>query len=210
MKEAIAECEKDGNDAPHFAAWDSGQIGKLLEPMGPLTFDEAYESYKTACVAAEKAGADLAVIETMSDLYEVKAAVLAIKENTNLPVVASMTFQENLRTLTGADVLTVVTYLEALGVNAIGFNCGGSLADAVELTKQFVSYAHIPVLAQPNAGLPVVENGRTFFKVAPQEFAECQAVNRKAGLTRSERNLLIGWMVTGRGGRNMCHIMLME
>lgn len=182
MKEAIAECEKDGNDAPHFAAWDSGQIGKLLEPMGPLTFDEAYESYKTACVAAEKAGADLAVIETMSDLYEVKAAVLAIKENTNLPVVASMTFQENLRTLTGADVLTVVTYLEALGVNAIGFNCGGSLADAVELTKQFVSYAHIPVLAQPNAGLPVVENGRTFFKVAPQEFAECQTVNRKAGV----------------------------
>lgn len=181
MKEAITECEKDGNDAPHFAAWDSGQIGKLLEPMGPLTFDEAYEAYKTACVAAEKAGADLAVIETMSDLYEVKAAVLAIKENTKLPVVTSMTFQENLRTLTGADVLTVVTYLESLGVNAVGFNCGGSLADAVELTKQFVTYAHIPVLVQPNAGLPVVENGRTFFKVTPSEFAECQTVNRKAG-----------------------------
>lgn len=183
MKEAIAECEKDGNKTPHFAAWDSGQIGKLLEPMGPLTFDEAYDSYKTASVAAEKADADLAVIETMSDLYEVKAAILAIKENTSLPIVASMTFQENLRTLTGADVLTCVTYLESLGVDVLGFNCGGSLSDAVELSKQFIRYAHIPVLAQPNAGLPVVENGRTFFKITPEEFAFCQSENFTNGIS---------------------------
>jgi 5-methyltetrahydrofolate--homocysteine methyltransferase len=183
IKEAIAECEAAGNKHRHFAAWDTGQIGKLLEPMGSLTFDEAYESYKTAVVAAAKAGADLAIIETMSDLYEVKAAVLAVKENTSLPIVASMTFQPTLRTLTGADVLTCVTYLEALGVNVLGFNCGGSLAEDAKLTEQFCSYAHIPVLVQPNAGLPTVVNGKTIFKVSPEEFAAAQLANRAAGVT---------------------------
>lgn len=182
IKETFDEARASGNKNKLFAAWDTGQIGKLLEPMGTLTFDEAYESYKKAAVAAEKAGADLAIIETMSDLYEVKAAVLAVKENTSLPIVTSMTFQKNLRTLTGADVLTCVTYLEALGVDALGFNCGGSLEENSLLAKQFCMYSHIPVLAQPNAGLPVVENGRTIFKVTPEEFSKEQVKNRNAGV----------------------------
>ena len=124
--------------------------------MGTLTFDEAYDAYKTAAVAAEKAGADLAVIETMSDLYEVKAAVLAVKENTSLPIVASMTFQPTLRTLTGADVLTCVTYLEALGVTVLGFNCGGTLAKTRAYKTILYLRRTFPVLVQPNAGLPVV------------------------------------------------------
>lgn len=188
IKECIATYEKEHHAEAaqvikHFAAWDTGQIGKLLEPMGPLTFDQVYESYKTASIAAEKAGADLAIIETMSDLYEVKAAVLAVKENTSLPIVASMTFQPNLRTLMGADVLTCVTYLEALGVTVVGFNCGGSLEEDDALAKQFCAYAHIPVLAQPNAGIPDVVDGKAHFGVSPESFAAAQSANRAAGVS---------------------------
>ena len=184
MKEAVAEYEERGeaySHEMHYIAWDTGQIGKLLEPMGELTFDEAYESYKTAAVCAEKAGATVAIIETMSDLYEMKAAILAVRENTKLAVVATATFQNNLRTLTGADVLTVVTYLEALRVDVLGFNCGGSLEEDEELSREFCRYSHTPVLSQPNAGLPVVQMGRTVFLVKPEEFAESQKKNRKAG-----------------------------
>ena len=175
-KEAIA---KSGSQA--FVALDVSSSGKLLEPMGPLTFDEAYENYKTTMIAGEKAGADLVLVETMSDLYETKAAVLAARENTNLPVIVSATFQNNLRTLTGADPLTAIVYLESMGVEAAGFNCGGSLADAAKITETMADYASVPLLVQPNAGLPVVENGKTFFKVKPEEFAEAQAENFKTG-----------------------------
>ena len=175
-KEAIKQSDKTA-----FVALDVSSTGKLLEPMGPLSFDEAYENYKTTMIAGEKAGADLVIIETMSDLYETKAAVLAAKENTDLPIIVSATFQNNMRTLTGADALTAIVYLESLGADAAGFNCGGSLADAAKLTETMCSYASKPVLVQPNAGLPVVENGRTFFKVSPEEFASAQALNFKTG-----------------------------
>lgn len=184
QKEAIKEFKSLHPEdlSPRFASWDSGQIGKLLEPMGPLTFDEAYEAYKEAAVCAEKNGADLAIIETMSDLYEVKAAVLAIKENTNLPIVVTMTFQSNLRTLTGADVLTCVTYLESLKPDAIGFNCGGSLKEDIELANEFTKYAHLPLLVQPNAGLPENINGKDVFKVEAEEFSEVQLQIAKSGV----------------------------
>lgn len=212
IREAIASCEHDGNADRHFAAWDTGQIGKLLEPMGPLSFDEAYESYKTAVVAAEKAGANLAIIETMSDLYEVKAAVLAVKENTSLPIVASMTFQSNLRTLTGADVLTCVTYLESLGVDVLGFNCGGSLEEDEALAQQFCRYAHLPVLAQPNAGLPQVVDGKAVFGVSPQTFAAAQSANRAHGVsvlggccgtTPSHIKAMVNMLAAESDGRNV-------
>lgn len=199
QKSAIAKAEAAGIEGPHFCSWDTGQIGKLLEPMGSLTFDQAYESYKKVCVAAEKAGADLAIIETMSDLFEVKAAILAVRENTKLPIVATMTFQENLRTLTGADVLTCVTYLEALRPDVIGFNCGGSLEEGEELARQFLRYAHLPVLIQPNAGLPQVVDGKTVFLVEGAEFAASQLKNRREGA------VLLG----GCCGTNPTHIRAM-
>ena len=185
QKEAIEEYENSHPETKgkHFCSWDSGQIGKLLEPMGTLTFDEAYEAFKECALIAEKAGADLAIIETMSDLYEVKAAVLAIQENTKLPVVTTMTFQSNLRTLTGADVLTCVTYLESLHVDVLGFNCGGSLDEDEKLADEFCRYAHLPVLSQPNAGLPVVVNGKDVFKVEPEEFSESQLKNFAKGVS---------------------------
>lgn len=183
QKECVAECEKNGNTNPHYISWDTSQIGRLLEPMGDLTFNEAYETYKEAAIIAENAGAEIAIIETMADLHEVKAAVLATKENTNLPIFASMTFQPNLRTLTGADIRTVVVYLESLGVDLIGMNCGGSLKEDEAIIKEMMRYAHIPVCAEPNAGLPTVINGKAVFLVGPEEFTQTQLKNRAEGVS---------------------------
>jgi 5-methyltetrahydrofolate--homocysteine methyltransferase len=165
-----------------FVALDIGPTGKLLEPMGDFTFDEAYAAFAEMAKAGEKAGADLVVIETMSDLYELKAAVLAVKENTHLPVIASATFQDNNRMLTGADPATVVATMEGIGADAVGFNCGGDLAHARTLAEEFVRAASVPVFMEPNAGLPVVENGNTVFKVAPAEFAETILYGAKLGV----------------------------
>jgi len=182
-KKCIEEIEAEGNTRPHYASWDTSQIGRLLEPMGELTFDEAYETYKEAAMIAEKAGAEIAIIETMADLREVKAAVLATKENTNLPIFASMTFQPNLRTLTGADIRTVVVYLESLGVDLIGFNCGGSLNEDDKIVAEFMRYAHLPVCVEPNAGLPTVINGKAVFLVGAEEFAEHHKKYRGLGVS---------------------------
>ncbi len=183
QKECVAEAESKGNVRPHYISWDTSQIGRLLEPMGDLTFDEAYETYKEAAVIAEKAGAEIAIIETMADLREVKAAVLATKENTNLPIFASMTFQPNLRTLTGADIRTVVVYLESLGVDLIGFNCGGSLSEDDKIVAEYMRYAHLPVCVEPNAGLPTVINGKAVFLVGAEEFAEHHKKYRELGVS---------------------------
>lgn len=182
-KKCIEEIEAEGNTRPHYASWDTSQIGRLLEPMGELTFDEAYETYKEAAMIAEAAGAEIAIIETMADLREVKAAVLATKENTNLPIFASMTFQPNLRTLTGADIRTVVVYLESLGVDLIGFNCGGSLNEDDKIVADFMRYAHLPVCVEPNAGLPTVINGKAVFLVGAEEFAEHHKKYRGLGVS---------------------------
>ncbi len=182
-KKCIEEIEAEGNTRPHYASWDTSQIGRLLEPMGDLTFDQAYETYKEAALIAEKAGAEIAIIETMADLREVKAAILATKENTNLPIFASMTFQPNLRTLTGADIRTVVVYLESLGVDLIGFNCGGSLNEDDKIVAEFMRYAHLPVCVEPNAGLPTVINGKAVYLVGAEEFAEHHKKYRELGVS---------------------------
>jgi 5-methyltetrahydrofolate--homocysteine methyltransferase len=158
-----------------FVAIDLGPTGKLLEPMGRFTFDEAYEAFARLARAGEAAGADLAVIETMSDLYELKAAVLAVKENTSLPVVASATFQPNGRMLTGADPAVVVATMEGLGVDAVGFNCVGDPDEVKSLAREFFRHASVPVFVEPNAGIPVVENGKTVFRIEPDSFADTLA-----------------------------------
>lgn len=108
---------------PKYVAYDMGPIGQLMAPMGTLSFDQAYEMFREQAVLAEKAGADLVVIETMSDLLETKAAILAIKENTSLPIFCTMTFQEDGRTFVGTDPLTAVLTLQSLGIDAVGVNC---------------------------------------------------------------------------------------
>lgn len=161
-------------EKPRFAAFDMGPTGRLLEPSGDLSFDECYESFKRTAETAERSGADLVIIETMSDTLEAKAAVLAIKENTGLPVFCTMTFDESGKTLTGADVVVMCAMLEGLGADCIGINCGLGPAQIAVMMEELAKYASIPIMAQPNAGLPRVENGQTVYDVDPDEFGrEC-------------------------------------
>lgn len=164
-------------EKPRFIAFDMGPTGRLLEPLGDLTFDECYNSFKQTAVIAEKSGADIVLIETMSDTLEAKAAVLAVKENTSLPVFCTMTFDENQKTLTGADVNVMCAMMEGLGVDCVGINCGLGPNQIADMMKQLSDAASIPVMAQPNAGLPTVVDGKTVYNVSPKQFGEeCMAI----------------------------------
>lgn len=166
-KKAIAESGKKA-----YVALDIGSTGKLLKPMGTLDFEEAVGVFAEIIRVGEKAGADLILIETMSDTYELKAAVLAAKENSTLPIMATVIFDESKKMLTGASPQVVVSLLEGLGVDALGINCGLGPKQMKEIVKELLKYASIPVIVNPNAGLPRSENGKTVFDVGAEEFAE--------------------------------------
>ncbi|WP_251861708.1 homocysteine S-methyltransferase family protein [Clostridium sp. Marseille-Q2269] len=155
-------------------ALDIGPIGQLLEPMGTLKFEEAYEIFKKQVVQGKKSGADIILIETMTDLYEAKAAILAVKENTDLPVFCTMTFEKNKRTFTGCTPLSMVLTLEGLGVDALGINCSLGPNELGDIVDELIKYSSIPVMVQPNAGLPKVINEETIYDVKPKEFADFQ------------------------------------
>ena len=159
-----AAAEQAGNGRRIYTALDIGPTGKL--------FETAYEAYKEVMIYGEKAGADLIHIETMSDTYELKAAVLAAKENTSLPVFATTIFDERGKLLTGADVPSVVALLEGLRVDAFGINCGMGPEQMIPILEQITKYSSLPVIVKPNAGLPKQKNGQTYYDVSPEEFAE--------------------------------------
>ena len=167
-----AAAEQAGNGRRIYTALDIGPTGKLLKPMGDLDFETAYEAYKEVMIYGEKAGADLIHIETMSDTYELKAAVLAAKENTSLPVFATTIFDERGKLLTGADVPSVVALLEGLRVDAFGINCGMGPEQMIPILEQITKYSSLPVIVKPNAGLPKQKNGQTYYDVSSEEFAE--------------------------------------
>lgn len=177
----LAKQSTENYDRDTFVALDVGPIGRLLEPCGDLPFEQAYELFKEQVIAGEKAGADLVLIETMGDLYEIKAAVLATKENTNLPVLVSMIFDEKGILLTGADIKTAVVTLEGLGVDGIGMNCGLGPDQMLRLLKEMREYSSTPIFIQPNAGLPVSINGKTTYNVTAEEFAQKQLLILKNG-----------------------------
>ena len=158
-----------------YVALDMGPTGKLLKPMGTLDFEEAVSVYAEVVRAGEKAGADLILIETMSDTYELKAAVLAAKENSSLPVMATVVFDEGHKLLTGASPENVVALLEGLRVDALGINCGLGPKQMKPIFERLARFASVPLIIMPNAGLPRVENGRTVYDVDPAEFAEDMA-----------------------------------
>ena len=166
-KKAVAD---SGRKA--YVALDMGPTGKLLKPMGTLDFEECVSIYADVVRYGAKAGADLILIETMSDTYELKAAVLAAKENSNLPVVATVVFDEHHKMLTGATPEVVVALLEGLRVDAIGMNCGLGPKQMKPIFETMARYASIPLVITPNAGLPRSENGKTVYDVGPEEFAE--------------------------------------
>ena len=164
--------EEAGTGRQIYTALDIGPTGKLLKPMGDLDFETAYDAFKEAAVWGEQAGADLIHIETMSDTFELKAAVLAAKENTSLPVFATAIFDERGKLLTGADVPAVVALLEGLRADAIGINCGMGPEQMIPVLEQFLKYSSLPIIVKPNAGLPKQRDGQTYYDVDPDQFAQ--------------------------------------
>ncbi len=170
VKKAAALGVRDGREI--YTALDVGPTGKLLKPMGDLGFEAAYEAFREVMRYGEEAGADLIHIETMSDTYEVKAAVLAAKENTNLPVTVTMIFDEKGKLLTGGDVPSVIAMLEGLRVDALGVNCGMGPKQMLPILKEMMKYSSVPVIVKPNAGLPKQRDGEVYYDVSPEEFAD--------------------------------------
>lgn len=152
-------------------ALDIGSSGKLLAPVGELAFEEAIDIFAEMVRSGASAGADFILIETMSDTYEIKAAMLAAKENSNLPVMVTFSPDENGRLLTGADILTAATLIESLGACAVGLNCGFGPAQMKGLLVQLCECVQIPVIFNPNAGMPKIIDGKTVFDLSPEEYA---------------------------------------
>ncbi|MDD3705343.1 MAG: homocysteine S-methyltransferase family protein [Clostridiaceae bacterium] len=164
-----------------LVAQDIGPIGQLMEPYGTLSFQDAYDAFKEQVIAGADAGADMILIETMSDIYEAKAAILAAKENSQLPLLCTMTFQADGRTLTGTDPLTMVNIISHLGVDALGINCSLGPKDLIPLLAQVLKYSAIPVIVQPNAGLPSILEGKTVYDLRPERFGEYMAEMAEMG-----------------------------
>lgn len=169
-KQAIEEYEGDKDKC--FVALDIGSMGRMLEPLGDMTFEEAVEVFGKSAALGEKYGADLVIIETMNDSYETKAAVVACKENTSLPIFVSNVFDENQQLMTGADPKAMIAMLEGLGADAIGMNCSLGPKQMLGVAKEYMKYSSLPVLVQPNAGMPRTENGKTVFDVSAEEFSD--------------------------------------
>ena len=179
-----------------YVAMDIGPSGKLMAPLGDLGFEQAYELFAGMAAAGERAGADLILIETMSDTYEVKAAALAAKENTSLPVIVTLAFDQRGKLLTGGDIPAAAALLEGLRVDALGFNCGLGPKQVKELYAGLRGCCSLPVAINPNAGMPRVDGGRTVFDVGPQEFAE----------DMEELQAMGAWMLGGCCGTSPAHI----
>lgn len=178
VKSAVKNAKRTGKKV----ALDIGPTGKLLKPMGDLDFEECVDIFADV-VKAGKDEADLVLLETFGDLYEIKAAMLAVKENCDLPLVVSMIFDEKARLLTGADVRTACAVVEGLGADAIGFNCGLGPKQMIPLVEELEKHASIPILVMPNAGLPESVNGETIFNVDPDEFASYMTQIAKMGVS---------------------------
>ena len=169
-KKAIEECGKTkGEDV--FIGLSVGPCGKLLKPLGDLDFEDAVSAFSKTIKLGEQYGADLIIIETMSDTYEAKAALLAAKESCDLPVFVTVAYDENKTLMTGASPLAVIALLEGLGADAIGINCGLGPHQMKEIAKDYVKYSSIPVIVSPNAGMPKSVNGKTVYDVDATEFA---------------------------------------
>ncbi len=176
-KEAIKSLGKEET----YVALSLGPTGKLLKPMGDLDFEDCVNIFKQTISVGARYGADLVLIETMSDTYEMKAACIAIKESCELPFFATMTFDTNGHTMTGCDIQTMVALLEGLGASAIGINCGLGAESVKTLVPNLAEISSVPILVQPNAGLPEIVDGVTTYNVTPEEFASTMSDICKMG-----------------------------
>ncbi len=176
IKSAISNAKKarELSNSTHekFIALDLGPTGKLLKPLGDLDFEDAVAVFSKTVKLGVKYGVDLVLIETMNDSYETKAALLAVKENCDLPVFVSNAYNEDGKLMTGASPSAMVALLEGMGATAIGANCSLGPKQLTKVAEELLENASIPVILKPNAGLPEVKNGKTVFNVTPEEFAE--------------------------------------
>ena len=172
VKAAIKNAKQaQTGEKPEWVALDIGPLGKLLKPYGDLDFEDAVEIFAKTVRLGAKYGADLVFIETMNDSYETKAALLAAKENCDLPVFVSNAYGEDGKLMTGATPAAMVAMLEGMGADAIGVNCSLGPKALAPVVEEYLKYASVPVILKPNAGLPKSENGKTVYDITPQEFA---------------------------------------
>ncbi|WP_394522465.1 homocysteine S-methyltransferase family protein [Lacrimispora sp. JR3] len=174
-KRAVETARYPSGKERGYIALDLGPTGKLLKPLGDLAFEDAYDMYAQVVRIGEQEGADLVLIETMSDSYETKAAVLAAKENSSLPVFVTMIFDEKGKLLTGGNVESAVALLEGLRVDALGINCGLGPIQMKGILSDLMEVVSIPVIVNPNAGLPRSEGGKTVYDIDADEFAQVMA-----------------------------------
>jgi len=172
-KEAVEEFEAASgqNAGPHFVAGDLTMTGELLYPVGKLQFEELVEIYKEQVKALLDAGVDLFVVETMMSLQECRAAVLAVKETCDLPVMVTLTFAGDNKTMYGTTPEAAVVVLQSLGADAVGVNCSAGPETMVPIIERMAAVAEVPVIAKPNAGMPELNKGKTVYKMTPKEFA---------------------------------------
>ena len=164
--------EAKGDKSDRYVALDIGPLGKMLSPLGDLPFEEAVEIFANTVRAGVKAGADLIAIETMNDSYETKAAVLAAKENSDLPVIVTNVYDEEAKLMTGACPESMVAMLEGLGVDALGANCSLGPKQMIPIAKRLYEATSLPLIMKPNAGLPKSVDGKTVFDVDAKEFSD--------------------------------------
>ena len=178
---AAVRCARESG--AQLVAADIGPTGELMSPMGDLAFSEAYDLFAEQARSAEQAGADAVIIETMADILEMTAAVLAVKDACSLPVFATMTFTATGRTFLGTGPQEAALVLDALGVDALGVNCSAGPADLQPVVREMLEVASCPVIVQANAGMPEVVDGRTVYTLAPGEYARAVLPMIDAGAT---------------------------
>lgn len=187
FKEVIAagiECAHKAKEGftGKYIAFDVGPTGKLLEPLGELPFEDAVSVFAENVKVAVECGVDLILIETMNDSYETKAAVLAAKENCDLPVFVTNVYDENGNLMTGADPAAMIAMLEGMGVDALGINCSLGPDKMIPIVEKYEQYSSLPIIVNPNAGLPSIEDGKTVFNIDADEFSDimCEIARKGA------------------------------
>ncbi len=166
----MTEFSKEASSGRAYVAGDLGPIGKMMAPLGPMSFDDLYENYLEQVQTLTEAGVDLFVAETMMDVPTARAAVLAAKAVSDKPVFCTFTCDENGHLLTGTDITAALLIMQGLGVDAFGLNCSAGPREMLVNLTELSKYAEIPLIAKPNAGLPRVEDGKAYYDLSPEEF----------------------------------------
>lgn len=181
MNHELVAISKEAVGRNGYVAGNLTMTGQQLYPMGTMTFEELVDVYKEQVTYLEEAGVDLFVVETMMSLQETRACLIAVKEVSELPVMVTMSYNEDGRTLYGTDPATAMVVLQSLGADAVGVNCSAGPEEMIPLVKAMKEYANVPIIAKPNAGIPVLQDGKTMYPMEPEEFAEYGKLLIEAG-----------------------------